>query len=84
MGRTARSAVVTTDEHDLVGARVVGNFGDGEVRAVRWCALWDDKQVGILYDNEDEIHEAGVEGELFFEDLGEVEVLGVVVDDDEQ
>ena len=78
MNRRRRDDVVTDYDHDLVGERVIGNFGDGEIKAVRWCALWEGKQAGIVYDDP-ELREAGSDcSELVWEDLDDIEFLGDV------
>ena len=78
MSRTPRDKIVAVYEHDLVGQVVLGNFGRGVIEAVRWCALWCDKQVGIHYDDSEDLplHEAGAGTELMWEDLDEVELTG--------
>ncbi len=83
MNRTPRDRIVTVYEHDLVGQIVLGNFGRGTIEAVRWCAIWEDKQVGIRYEDDGElcIQEVGGSTELVWEDLDEIELIGDMDED---
>ncbi len=74
-GRRERHEVVTTEDHRLVGERVIGNFGEGIVQAVRWCAEWGERMLGIAYEDEG-IEEVMGDTELMFEWESEVEIMG--------
>jgi hypothetical protein len=78
MTRRRRDEVVTDYEHELVGERVIGNFGDGEIKGIRWCAMWEGKQAGIAYDDRDLMEIGSDCTELVWEDLDDVEFLGDV------
>ena len=85
--RRSLEDVVTLPNHEDIGARCVGQYGDGVIRKVQMCALWEGLMYGIEYDEDSDVHEIGEEaGELQYEEEADVEILEGWEDpeDDEQ
>jgi len=78
MKRKSRDAVVELLDHEAIGSRVSGQFGEGTVTAVRVCMEWESIRYGILYDSltdDTGCHEGLAISELMWEDEDDVEVL---------
>jgi hypothetical protein len=72
--RRDRREVVTHDTHELLGAAVIGEFGEGVIEEVQTCGMWSGRCFGIRYDN-DALEAADHESELSYEDEDDVEFL---------